>query len=187
MANKYFVWKDANCNGVNPEWIEMDGRTFYKFTKDPINRERRVIRLGNEVCKEADVIFIEATYEQYLDWDREHVKSYRTRQDEIENPYKKVSLDDKASELHELTFNEVIADDSVNVEQEIVDKLHCEYVRKVVRDLPLEERHIIEVMYFGPEQLSERSAASFLCIPQKTLNNKKTKIFEKIKKILAQN
>jgi hypothetical protein len=64
MANKYFVWKDANCNGVNPEWIEMDGRTFYAFTKDPANKDRRFVRLGNEVCEEADIIYLEATYEQ---------------------------------------------------------------------------------------------------------------------------
>ena len=187
MANKYFVWKDANCNGVNPEWIEMDGRTFYAFTKDPANKDRRFVRLGNEVCEEADVIFLEATYEQYLDWIKEYSRNYRNRQDEIENPYKKVSLDDKASERHALTFNEVIADDNVNVEKEVVDKLHCEYVRKIVMDLPLEERHIIEVMFYGPKQLSERETAAILGVPRTTLYDKKIKIFKKIKKSFGQN
>ena len=187
MANKYFVWKDANCKGVNPEWIEMDGRTFYAFTKDPANKDRRFVRLGNEVCEEADVIFLEATYEQYLDWIKEYSRNYRNRQDEIENPYKKVSLDDKASERHELTFNEVIADDSVNVEKEVVDKLHCEYVRKIVVDLPLEERHIIELMFYGNKTLSEREVARLLGITQTTLNYRKSKIFEKIKKSFVQN
>ena len=187
MANKYFVWKDVNCNGVNPEWIEMDGRTFYEFTKDHANKNRRFVRLGNEVCEEADIIYLEATYEQFLKWHKEDVRNYRIRKDEKENPYKKVSFDDKAGELHDLTFNEVVPDDSVNVEQEVVSKLHYEYVRKIVMDLPLEERHIIEVMYYGPKQLSARSAATIFGIPQKTLNNKKIKIFEKIKKSLAQN
>ena len=187
MANKYFVWKDVNCNGVNPEWIEMDGRSFYAFTKDPANKDRRFVRLGNEVCEEADIIYLEATYEQFLKWHKEDVRNYRIRKDEIENPYKKVSLDDKASELHELTFNEIVPDNSVNIEQEVVDKLHCEYVRKIVMDLPLEERHIIEVMYFGPEQLSVREAAVIFGVPFQTLHSKKTQIFKKIKKSFRQN
>ena len=187
MANKYFVWKDVNCNGVNPEWIEMDGRTFYAFTLDPANKDRRFVRLGNEVCEEAEVIYIEATYEQFLDWHKEDVRNYRTRKDEMENPFKKVSLDDKASELHELTFNEVIPDESVNVEQKVVDKLHYEHVRKIVMELPLEERYIIEVMFYGPELLSERKAAVIFGIPFQTLHSKKLKIFEKIKKSFSQN
>ena len=132
MSNKYFVWKDANCNGINQEWIEMDGKTFYEFTKDPVNKDRRFIRLDNDVCKDADIIFIEATYEQYIDWIKKYSKSYRNRQGEIEKPYKKVSLDDKASERHELTFIELVSDDSANVEQEIVDKLYCEHVKKLL-------------------------------------------------------
>lgn len=94
MANKYFVWKDANCKVVNPEWVEMDGRTFYAFTLDPANKDRRFVRLGNEVCEEADVIYIEATYEQYLKWHREEFKSYKNRKDEKEIPYRKISFDD---------------------------------------------------------------------------------------------
>ena len=187
MANKYFVWKDANCNGVNQEWIEMDGRTFYEFTKHPSNKNRYFVRLGNEVCEDADIIFIEANKNKYDEWNREESARYRREKDRIEHPYKIVSLDDKASELHELTFNEVVPDESVNVEQEVISKLHYESVRKIVMDLPLEERHIIEVMYYGPELISERAAAIIFGIPRKTLNNRKIKIFEKIKKSLAQN
>ena len=182
MANKYFVWKDANCNGVNPEWIEMDGRTFYEFTKHPDNQNRYFVRLGNEVCEEADIIFIEANKNKYDEWNREESARYRKDKVKMEHPYKIVSLDDKASELHELTFNEVIADDSVNVEQEVVSKIYCEYVRKIVMDLPLEERHIIEIMFYGPETLSERATANILGINYVALHYKKMKIFEKIKK-----
>ena len=187
MANKYFVWKDANCNGVNPEWIEMDGRTFYAFTKEPANKDRRFVRLGNEICEEADIIYIEATIQQYVEWHKEECVKYRNQKDRKDHPYRLVSFQETAGEMNELTFDEVIADDNINVEEEVVSKLHCEYVRKIVMDLPLEERHIIEVMYYGPELISERAAAIIFGIPRKTLNNRKIKIFEKIKKSLAQN
>ena len=143
--------------------------------------------MGNEVCEEADVIYIEATYEQYLKWHREEFKSYKNRKDEKEIPYRKISFDDKASELHDLTFNEVIPDESVNVEQEVVNKLRYEHVRKIVMELPLEERHIIELMFYGNRILSEREAARLLGITQTTLNYRKLKIFEKIKKSFVQN
>lgn len=187
MANKYFVWKDANCNGVNPKWIEMDGRTFYEFTKHPDNRNRYFVRLGNEVCEEADVIFIETNKNKYDEWNREESARYRREKDRIEHPYKIVSLDDKASELHELTFNEVVPDESVNVEQEVISKLHYEYVRKIVTSLPLEERHIIELMFYGSKTLSEYEMAEILCVSRTTFHYQKEKILKKIKKSFDQN
>lgn len=50
MANKYFVWKDPNCNGEDIEWIEMDNIQFSAFIVLPENKFRRFIRLGNQIC-----------------------------------------------------------------------------------------------------------------------------------------
>ena len=44
MANMFFVWKDPNCNGVNPEWIQMTGTEFHEFITKPENSKRTFIK-----------------------------------------------------------------------------------------------------------------------------------------------
>ena len=43
MAKKYFIWKDPACNGMDIEWVELNGRAFYDLLKKPENGERRFI------------------------------------------------------------------------------------------------------------------------------------------------
>lgn len=63
MSKKYYlVWKDATCNGVNPEWIFMTGKDFYKFIKKTENKNRNFMTLDDRVCKDADIITIIRTY-----------------------------------------------------------------------------------------------------------------------------
>ena len=65
MARKYFVWKDPACGGVNKVWVELSGREFYATMKLPENKRRHFIRMGNDICPEADIIYIEATKQEY--------------------------------------------------------------------------------------------------------------------------
>ena len=44
MTKKYFIWKDSECNGMNPEWIELTGEEFYKFINTPQNSGRKFIK-----------------------------------------------------------------------------------------------------------------------------------------------
>ena len=37
MAKKYFIWKDPACNGMDIEWVELNGRAFYDLLKKPEN------------------------------------------------------------------------------------------------------------------------------------------------------
>lgn len=34
MANRYFIWKNHECNGINPEWVEITGSQFFSFEKN---------------------------------------------------------------------------------------------------------------------------------------------------------
>ena len=65
MYKRYFRWKDANCNGIAPEWIEMTGKEFFLFTKSPESKGRYFIEM-NEAGMEP--IVIEATVDKYIEW-----------------------------------------------------------------------------------------------------------------------
>lgn len=61
MTLKIFVWADANCNGENIEWVELDVKGFLDFISNPQNKGRRIIKLCDPYFNEADTIYIEAT------------------------------------------------------------------------------------------------------------------------------
>lgn len=42
MTNKYFIWNDAECKGVNTVWVELSGADFYKFINNPQNSKRKL-------------------------------------------------------------------------------------------------------------------------------------------------
>ena len=68
MSYKYLVWKDASCNGQNIEWIDMNGNDFFHFLNSNESKGRYFVLLDNDVCLDDDVIFIEATEDQYNEW-----------------------------------------------------------------------------------------------------------------------
>ena len=35
MANSFWRWKDASCNGENIEWVEMTSKEFKEFLNMP--------------------------------------------------------------------------------------------------------------------------------------------------------
>lgn len=34
MSNRYFIWKEANCQEINSKWVEILGREFYSLLKE---------------------------------------------------------------------------------------------------------------------------------------------------------
>ena len=33
MIKKYFIWKNPECNGINPEYVEVSGKKYYEIIK----------------------------------------------------------------------------------------------------------------------------------------------------------
>lgn len=74
MANKYYIWKDQNCNGTNPDWIEISGTQFYALGNDK-TQKRYFKRIADGVEDGADVLIMETTYEEYKDWHKKQEKA----------------------------------------------------------------------------------------------------------------
>ena len=51
MKKRFFAWKDANCDGKNPKWIEMSGKEFYAFKQLPGNYDRKFVALSDAIEK----------------------------------------------------------------------------------------------------------------------------------------
>lgn len=72
---------------------------------------------------------------------------------------------------------------SINPEEELIEKIEREELHKAIGKLEKEEQTLIQALFF--EGYSEREWMRITGIPQRTINDKKRKIIEKLKKLLG--
>ena len=187
MKSIFLVWKDKNCNGENPEWIHMTAKEFFEFKQKPENLGRKFVRVEDKnLSSKYSVIFIEANKELYKKCNAEHSEYMRRKAEKKKHPRKFVSLDSFWGDDSDRDNHERYSDNRWE-EEYILNKLQAEEVHKAIEKLTDKEKRTFEVIAFAILQgISERETALHLGIPQKTLNNRKRKVFEKIRKELAQ-
>ena len=174
----FLVWKDKDCNGINPEWIEMTGKEFYRFTSRPENAGRRFIVLDDRFNEGADIITIEANEEEYQKWKKEY--DHQRYLDKLELERETVSLYDAISMYEELSYEDVISDEDVNVEETILRQATNNSFRTVLSQLDEQERKWLEFLFLTNRLLTESQISAKYGIPQTTLNSKKLAIRRKL-------
>lgn len=186
MANKYYIWKDPNCNGTNPDWIEISGTQFYALGKDK-TQKRYFKRIDDGVEDGADVLIMETTYEEYKDWHKkqESKRRKKKRQEQYEPQF--IALDDSVSGT-EFTYNEVIPDTSENVEDEVLTNIENAMLREIIASLSDEEKQIFKIVKQAIEkQTSERQICKEMGLDREAFRYKREKIFKMIRKSFPQN
>ena len=188
MKSIFLVWKDKNCNGENPEWIYMKANEFFEFKKQPENADRRFVQVGDKKSSLDDtVIFIEANEELYKKSNAEQSRKSRISKTKKEHPLTFISLDALRGSDEDIDNHERYSY-SEGDEEYIMGKLQVGELHEAIKDLTDSERKTLDIILFSYlHHKSERETAMYFGIPQKTLNNRKIKIFKKIEKKLAQN
>ena len=162
-------------------------KEFFEFKQKPENSERKFVQVEDKnLSSKYSVIFIEANKELYKKCNAEHSEDMRRKEEKKKYPRKFVSLDKLRGDDSDTDNHERYSDNRWE-EEYILDKLQAEELHKAIGQLTEKEKRTFEVITFAVLQgISERELAVSLGIPQKTLNNRKRKIFEKIRKKLAQ-
>lgn len=121
MKKFYYRWKDESCNGVNPEWVEMTGKEFIDFRRNPKNKHRRFVRYIDDYS-EAPIIILETTKQKYDEWNREHLDEIYKSKVKKESKKKLVSLDleIEGTDSDVMSLHDVIADERVDVERDAI-------------------------------------------------------------------
>lgn len=183
---RYFAWKDAGCNGIDPEWIEISGEEFALLKKE--NPQRRFIPSYNEDDPEdGDCFLYEATKKAFRDWNREHMR-YVRHNALLYKKYKVVNLDDLVDENDEegLTWADIIPDTSEEdvMAHEAWEDLHekrLNALRECVENLKSKEIETLQIcIYDNPEGKSINELSKEKGIPQTTLNYRWKKLKEKL-------
>ncbi len=195
MNNQYFTWKDGkkNTNGVQ-DWTEITAKEYLDICR---NSKDRPIEESGFFMKVSGVgegdtnFFFECDLEDYLKYRAEKERKYRKKVQRLFEDMKYgqvqiLSLDaeyeDESGEA--CTLHDLIEDKDSLFEDKTIESMDLENALSVLSD---EEMKIINALFLSEETVSERKYAKQINVPQKTLNNRKNKIFQKMKKSLAQN
>ena len=186
MVKKYFIWKNPECNGINPEYVEVSGKKYYEIIKAD-ERKRYFKQIDEGVEFGMEVYVMETTYSDYLEWHKEQERKRRKKKEQEEYQPKFVCLNDFVGDS-ELTYEEVIADENVNVEDDAIKNLELQVLRECIANLTEKEQEIIRLIRISLEEdLSERDLCNLAGMKRTTFRSRKDKIFKKIEKSFVQN
>ncbi len=176
MSKQYLIWKDRNCNGINPEWISLTGKEYFEFLHKEENKGRFFIKIPS-LGDGDDTITIETTKEK-------HDKAEADRKEEARKlEYKKKFVTfsfDVTDEANDLMIYELLGNMQDDLEETMEKTILLEKLPKALESLTDKEREIIDLYYFT-DGATEQSVAKKLGIPQQTLNSRKLAILKKLK------
>jgi DNA-directed RNA polymerase specialized sigma subunit len=185
MAKKiYLVWKDASCNGIEPEWIFMDGRCFYSFIKKPENKGRYFMTLDDRICNDADIVTVECTRERYKAWRVQ--KNHERYLDRCAESRSTVSISEVFNESEDLTYEEVLADDA-DFEEDLIRVAKNKLLNEFFDTLSDKDKDLLDLLYIKNKDKPESAIAIEIGVPQQTLNNRKLVLRKKLQKFLGKN
>ena len=181
MTHTYLRWKDADCNGENIEWEAMSGKSFFAFLNSEQGRGRYFVKLGNDICPEADVIFIEARKEQYEEWYRSsrhhrYLSSYAKKAEtlSLEHPH-----DSEGHCLHE-----IFADVGIDVETEAMQRLTLELLYLAIESLSPKRKAVILAKYFRYPEMTDERIAALLSMRYEAFHDLKYRAIQELRKYL---
>ncbi len=173
----YLVKKDPTCKKADIEWLQLSGREFYAFTRSPQGKDRFFITLKDDIDYECDEIHIEATYDEYREWQSEYDAHRYLRR--IQKDYQTLSLDVVVGDEGE-TLHEMVRDDSTSVEDLIVEADLRSRMNLALQKLSTEERFVIDTYYFSRKKNTDSAIARTMGISHQALNKKRRVILKKI-------
>lgn len=162
---KFFVKRNPKAHKENVEWIEMTGQEFYKFISAPENKDRRFIDFEDYM--------IEATKAEYALWRKE--KDHTDYLREQEEGWTTISL--YSTDITESADGEdVIADEAIDVQLQVMNKLELESLRLALDELDDESYQLMYDLYLSENRKTQRELADEYVVSQKV-------IWKRVKKI----
>jgi len=180
MKTTYWIWKDASCNGINPDWQELNGREFYAFARSPEAQGRYFVRLKSTEPDGSDgEIVMEANKANYDDWLREknHANYLRREGIGIEIiSYHGLEGDDG------VYGEELLEDTNQNTEDDFVESEDLRLLPQALATLNDEDRQIIDYLYLSDESNSLQGYADKMGISKQLAYSRKKRALMELSK-----
>lgn len=171
MKKTYWVMKNP---GSTAEWIEMNGKQFYDFITSPVGYGRYFM--------DCDTYKIEVSPEQYRKWKLE--ANHRSYLQGFEDEALILSLGILAEE-NDISDDEVIADLSVNIEDEAIKNIDMRLLSEAILSLPDDERWLINELFLRDKPKTEQEIGETTGVSQQAVHKRKNKILKKLKLLVV--
>lgn len=162
--------KNPQCRPQEIEWIEMTDKEFYLFVNSPESRGRHFVDMGDVV--------LETTEEDARSYKAEQNHHYYIQAQE--DGWRTQSIYAIEGE-DECSDEEVIRDDTQDVEAEAILRLERKALRAAFYQLDEESRLLIHALYLTDERKTGRDLAQERGVSQVAIHKQKKKILETIK------
>lgn len=190
MNNQYFAWKDGkkNTNG-SQEWTEISAEEYLnicKESKEPSTDKSRYFMKVAGISEDDSSLYFECDHSDYLKYRAEKEKIYRKKVQKLLDDMKYgtiqiLSLDaefeDESGDTY--TLHDLIEDKDSLFEDKLIQSID---LFDALDELSVEERKIIDTLYFSSEPTTEKELAEQTGVPRTTLQSQKYKILKKLKK-----
>lgn len=183
MKTIYLAWESPLCDGVTPRLQEISGKEFFDIVSTK-SKDRYFIKLLGELGNKDDrEIVMETTKADYLNWKQEKNHADYLRQ------YKKLvstsSYHALESKDRECFGKKIFRDENRDVwEEAYLLNLRTE-IRAAISQLSPKEKELIEGFFLSGKKYTEREYSKLTGVPQKTFNDRKKRVLNKLKKILS--
>ena len=161
-------------------FTKLESKDAYEFLMSPQGRDRRFMKLVNAEGEE-DEINIEVHTDKMKAF-----RTYERREQYIAdnskaNPYTVTSMSCAECEDEEYP-GESLADEDVNVEEEVFHQIDLEMLRRALDSLAEDEYALICALYLQDKPLTESEYAAQLKITQQAVHKRKRTILNELKK-----
>lgn len=187
MKKIYLVKKNPEMPAGRDNWIVMSLNEYLEFVRTPEGQARKS-RIGQlDGCDTDDVIiYAECGEETAARW-----RSEKDRHDYLEEAKKKagyseVSMSDlEISSGDEVNGEELIRDESQNVETTVIIRVMKEKLRVAVMNLDADDRQLIEHLFLTESPMTETEYANEIGTTRAVVNYRKKRILSKLKAVLG--
>lgn len=170
MQKRYFRAASSKSEPENIHWIEMSGREFYRFINSPEGQGHYFIDMG-------DVVLETSKEEAHKYKAEQNHRYYIQSQSEDWRTISIYAISDESGYSGE----EAVADETQDVENEVIMRMSAEAVRKALSQLDAMSYQLIHALYLSPQRKTERELAQDLGISQNAVNKQKKKILKTLK------
>lgn len=165
--------------GTKIEWLTLNLEQFKAFLKTEESKSRFFLKIEDDLGGEAPHIYCEVDEDKKKEMLSEKRHAQYINDMKKKYGYQTVSYQYMAEDLDdECEGAEVIAGDTDFIE-DILDKTFTE---ELLKHLLPNEKWMLKELVLTDEPKSERELSKLSGIPQRTINDRKRKLFEKIKK-----
>ena len=184
MKKIYLVKKDPALEGQD-NWIMMDGYEFAMFIKTSEGQARKknfcVIPAFDQ---ELDTVVIECDAEKASE-----LKKENHRHEYLENWRRKRDMTilstDSPIDDDQNTLEDIIADHTVDLEADIINRWEMEAIHAAIEQLSETERELLEAFFLTDHPMTQKEYSESHGISQPTVNRLKEKLLKKLGKYMA--